>query len=115
MLGRIWRSGNSQRPCHDGTVSRPRLSDHDVPGTVESNSSIVSMVDETNSHMSWPTDRGQNHWNYVLNEWGQGAVDTMQYNTDAATMPDIEGYFLGSFFSGVTGVNFQHEFGEMGL
>jgi hypothetical protein len=73
------------------------------------------MADETNSQTSWPTDGGQNNWNYVLNEWDQGAVDTMQYNTDAATMPDIEGYFLGSFFPGVTGVDFQHGFGETGL
>uniref|UniRef100_A0A0B7KLK5 Transcription factor domain-containing protein n=1 Tax=Bionectria ochroleuca TaxID=29856 RepID=A0A0B7KLK5_BIOOC len=113
MLGRIWRSRDSQRPFHDGTV--PRLTCPEVTTTVESNSIIVSMADETNSQTSWPTDGGQNNWNYVLNEWDQGAVDTMQYNTDAATMPDIEGYFLGSFFPGVTGVDFQHGFGETGL
>ncbi|CAH0002578.1 unnamed protein product [Clonostachys byssicola] len=115
MLGRIWRSPDSQRLFHDGTVSRTPPASHDVPATVDSNSNIISMGDETNSQMSWPTDRGQNHWNYVLNDWDQRAVDTMQYNTDAAAMTDIEGYFLGSFFPGVTDVDFQHGLGEMGL
>ncbi|CAH0016677.1 unnamed protein product, partial [Clonostachys rhizophaga] len=115
MLGRIWRCRDSQRPSHDGTVSRLRMAGHEAPTTVEPNSSVNSVADETNSHMSWPTERGQNHWNYALNEWDQGAVETMQYNTDAGTMPDIEGYFLGSFFPGVTGVDFHHGFGELGL
>ncbi|VUC30201.1 unnamed protein product [Clonostachys rosea] len=115
MLGRIWRSRGPQRPVRDGIASRPPLTGQEVPATVDSTSSIVSMADETTSQMSWRSDRGQNHWNYVLNEWDQGAMDTMQYNTDGTIMPDIEGYFLGSFFPGVTGVDFQHGFGEMEL
>ncbi|CAH0045272.1 unnamed protein product [Clonostachys solani] len=115
MLARIWRSRNSQLELHDGVVSRPRLAGHKVPATVDSNRSTVSMADGVNSQTPWPTDRGQNHWNFALHEWDQGAMDTMQYNTHTATMPDIEGYFLGSFFPGITGVDFEDEFGEMGL